>query len=449
MFRWFHKLRLGYERFVWHTDLHRAPRGPRTLMRTLRIAAVVWRDTAHGQLSPQAMSLVYTALLALIPLLAVTFSVLKTFGVHNQIEPILLNFLAPLEAKGVELTRQLLQFVSRMKVGVLGALGLAMLIYTSLLLIHKIDQSFNAIWHIKRGRHITRRLGDYLTVTIIGPLLFFLALGFTASVASSSLLKPLLGFTTGAAKLLPYFLGTGAFFFLYIFIPNTKVRLRSALIGALVAGILWQAAGSLFAAFLAGSTQYRAVYASFAIGILFLIWLYVSCLITLIGAAIAFYHQHPEHITREPREISALLSNRRRERLGLRLARLIGEYYYAGRGPLSADVMARRLQAALAAIEYLLASFVTHKLLVTNQGSPETYLPARPLETVALADVVHAIHAAGIESTYEPPDPTVDDVIERLAESTEKSLAGKTWRDLIAKEATPALRAAPRRRLKS
>ncbi len=434
----FHKWRRTLEHFVWEINPYDQPPARAALIRYLRLAAVVTRDVVQGQLRLQAMSLVYTSLLALVPLLAVVFSVLKAFGVHNLLEPTLLNFLAPLEQKGVELTHQILQFVSKMRVGVLGTVGLGLLLYTSATLIRKVELAFNSIWHVRRGRRFVRRLGDYLAVIVIGPLFFFTALGVTASLASSVWLKPLHGFLTVAAKTVPYLLVIGGYALVYVFIPNTKVRLRSALVGATVAGVLWQTAGFAFAAFVAGSGQYRAVYASLAILIIFIIWMYLSWLILLVGAAIAHYHQHPERVTRESREQSMLLSNRRRERLGLMIARLIGEHYYSGRAPWTAEALARRTHHPLLAIEQLLAAYSVHGLLVRTRDNPAGYLPARPLETVPLSDIVRAIRSTGLERGPLPPDGVVDAVMEKLTAAAEEALAGRTWRDLVLSEATTA-----------
>lgn len=420
--------RQALERLIWETDPQAVAGVRGRLIPYLRLVAVVTRDVVQGQLRLQAMSLVYTSLLALIPFLAVTFSVLKAFGAHTLLEPMLLNFLAPLEAKGAEFARNIILFVSKMRVGVLGAVGLGLLLYVSTSLIRKVELAFNSIWQVRRGRRFVRRVGDYTTVIVIGPLLFFTALGVTASLAS---FKSLHGVTTFVAKALPYFLVICAYWLAYVFIPNTKVRVRSALLGASVAGVLWQSAGFAFAAFVAGSGQYRAVYASLAILILFIIWMYLSWLILLIGAAIAHYHQHPERITREPREMSTLLSNRRRERLGLLIARLIVEHYYSGRPAWTAEGLARRLQHPIYAVEQLLTAFTGNKLLARTRDNPAGYLPAAAPETIPLYDVVCVIRTAGIERGATPPDTVVDAVIEELSEATRKALAGQTWRDLV------------------
>lgn len=433
-------VRRHLEHFTWDTDPDAQSVPKAALIRAFRIVAVVGRDVAQGELRLQAAGLVYATLLALIPLLAVVFSVLKAFGAHDLLRPTLLNFLAPLEQTGVELTRQILQFVSRMRVGLLGTVGFGLLLYTSVFLIRKVEQALNGIWHVRRGRRLIRRLGDYLAVIVVGPLLFFLAVGFTASLSSSAWLKPLHGVVTLAAKLIPYVLVISAHAMLYVFVPNTKVRIRSALVGATVAGILWQSVGFTFAAFIAGSGQYRAVYASLAILIFFVIWLYISWFIVLIGASIAHYHQHPERVTREPREAGVLLSIRRKERLGFLIARLIGARYYAGHQPWTADALARRLQQPLIAVENILAAFVAEGLILHTHDNPSVYLPKRPLETVTLSDILRVVRAAGFDRGRPPPDSTIDDVIAAIDAATERALAGRSWRDIaLADDVSTAL----------
>ncbi len=418
--------RRALARFTWETDPQTQPAARAALIRALRVSAAVARDTVHGGLRLQAAGLVYTSLLALIPLLAVVFAVLKVFGAHDLLKPMLLNFLAPLGETGAELARQILQFVAKMRVGLLGAVGFGLLLYTSVSLIRKVEQALNSIWRVRQGRRWVRRLSDYVAVIVLGPLLFFLALGLTASLSANAWLKPFYQF---AGKLVPYVLVIGAHCLVYVFIPNTKVRVRSALVGATVAGVLWQSAGFAFAAFLAASGQYRVIYASLAILILFMIWLYLSWLILLIGASIAHYHQHPERITREPPETAALLDIQRRERLGLLIARRIGARHCAGREPWTAEALALQLQHPLPAVEQLLATYVDAGLLARTLDAPAAYLPKHALETVPLGDIVRAIHgdaAAGAAAR----DAAVERLMEELRAARERILAGRTWRDL-------------------
>ncbi|MDH3802623.1 MAG: YihY family inner membrane protein, partial [Deltaproteobacteria bacterium] len=238
-----------FRKNVWEVELSSLPWWKALLIRVLRVFYVVIRDLLEGQLTLRAMSLVYTTLLAMVPLLAVSFSVLKGFGVHNQIEPLLLNFLRPLGERGVEVTSRIIGFVDSVKAGILGSIGFALLIYTVISLIQKIERACNDTWHVNRSRPLSQKFSDYLSVILIGPVLVFSALGITASVMSTAVVQKMVAIKVFgslmelATKLVPYLLVIAAFTFVYIFVPNTRVRFRSALTGGLVAGVLWETSG--------------------------------------------------------------------------------------------------------------------------------------------------------------------------------------------------------------
>ncbi|MFA9614334.1 MAG: YihY/virulence factor BrkB family protein, partial [Deltaproteobacteria bacterium] len=278
---------------VWEVELSSLPWWKARLTRVLRVFYVVIRDLLEGQLTLRAMSLVYTTLLAMVPLLAVSFSVLKGFGVHNQIEPLLLNFLRPMGERGVEMSSRIIGFVDSVRAGVLGSVGFALLIYTVISLIQKIERACNDTWHVSRSRPLSQKFSDYLSVILIGPVLVFTALGITASVMSTAVVQKMVAIKVFgslmelATTLVPYLLVIAAFTFVYIFIPNTRVRFRSALTGGLVAGVLWETSGWAFASFVVKSSNYTAIYSGFAILIMFMIWLYLSWLIVLVGASVA------------------------------------------------------------------------------------------------------------------------------------------------------------------
>ncbi|MGA7986099.1 MAG: YihY/virulence factor BrkB family protein, partial [Burkholderiales bacterium] len=333
---------------VWQRPTEGRPRPQALLVRFARLLIVLVRDLAQGQLTLRAMGLVYTTLLSLVPLLALSFSVLKAFGVYNQIRPMLLGFLAPLGAKGVEITERVIQFIENINVGVLGSVGLALLLYTAVSLVQKIEEAFNYIWHVSRARGIGERFSRYLSALLVGPLLVFSAMGITATAARLSVVREAMQvqaigwLALQAGHLLPYVLVIGAFTFVYSFMPNTRVRLGPALTGGVVGGILWQSAGLAFALFAASSTRYAAIYSSFAILILFMLWLYLSWLILLFGAEVSFYVQHPEHLVArsgEPR-----LSNRMRERLALVMMSMIARHHLEGGAPWSTDALAHTLR---------------------------------------------------------------------------------------------------------
>ncbi|WPL18022.1 ribonuclease BN/unknown domain fusion protein [Thiorhodovibrio winogradskyi] len=433
-----------FEQLLWQTPLEQLPLAQRSAVLIGRVIFAIGRDFHQGLLSLQAMSLVYTTLLSLVPLLAVSFSVLKGFGVHNQIEPWLLHALAPLGDQGGEVATNLIAFVDKTNVGVLGSVGLGLLLYSVLSLIQKIEQIFNATWRVKQLRPFGERVSHYLSVLLIGPVLFFSAVGATASLRSYTLVQWLLeqkamGFLLGSVWpwLLPYLLITLAFTFTYAYVPNTRVRLRAALIGALVAGLLWQTVGSIFANFITGSTRYAAIYSSLAILILFMMWVYIAWLIVLIGANIAFYVQNPAYLntkTREPR-----LSNRLRERLALSVIGRIASDYAQGLAPPNAEALAKACGVPGTNIATLIDMLETAELIrrtadstaANHPAHTEGFIPSRPPERISIQSVLDAVR--DYEQTGAPPSLAgpVADIEARIMKATSEAVSGLTLKNLI------------------
>src|SRR5690554_4428770 len=138
------------------------------------------------------MSLVYTTLLSIVPLLALSFSVLKAMGVHQRMEPLLYQFFEPMGPQGMEVAERILGFVDNMRVGVLGSVGLALLVYTVISLVQKIERSFNTIWRVPEMRSMAQRFSNYLSVIMVGPLLMVSAIGVTAAIFSSEIAQTLI-----------------------------------------------------------------------------------------------------------------------------------------------------------------------------------------------------------------------------------------------------------------
>lgn len=423
---------------LWRTPAEPLPRARAWLFRLLQIAIVLARDLAQGQLTLRAMGLVYTTLLSIVPLLALSFSVLKAFGVYNQIRPMLLNFLEPLGEKGVELTARIVQFIENVNVGVLGSVGLALLLYTAVSLVQKIEEAFNFIWHVSRSRGIGERFSRYLSALLVGPMLVFSAIGITAGVASLGLVREAMELegiswlAVHAGRVVPYLLVIGAFTFVYTFMPNTRVRLGPALAGGVAGGILWQSAGWAFALFAASSTNYAAIYSSFAILILFMLWLYLSWLILLFGASVAFYAQHPEYLLAqggEPR-----LSNRMRERLALAIMGRIARRHLDGKPPLSADALAQSLHVPMRAVDAVLAALHAGGILAPTGDEPVGWLPARDLAELSVKALLDTVRASG-ENRFLSPESlagsdAIDQLIRRSDDAAEAALHGVSVRDL-------------------
>ncbi|UCE89468.1 MAG: YihY family inner membrane protein [Pseudomonadota bacterium] len=423
---------------IWDADLRDAPRWKVWLVRTARLVYVVARDIAKGQVTLRAMSLVYTTLLSLVPLLAVSFSILKAFGVHHQIEPVLLNFLEPMGEQGVEITARLVGFVDNVRAGLLGSVGLAFLFYTVISLLQKVERSFNDTWFVERGRSFAQRFSHYLSVIVVGPVLVVAAMGASATLMSTAAMQWLLAIQPFgyllelASRLTPYVLIVTAFTFAYLFIPNTKVRFKSALVGGLVAGVLWQTIGWAFTSFVVNSAKYTAIYSAFASLILFMVWVYLSWMVLLIGASIAFYHQNPEYLTASRREIR--LSNRGREKLALLVMRRIGERFYLCEPPQTLEQLAKWLRLPAKVVQRVLTALQDHGLLTVTDAEPPGWIPARPLEATPVTEVLEAVRAsheaAGTAESELAGDVVVDGLVSAFERAVGETLSEYTCKDL-------------------
>jgi len=408
--------------------------------RILRYPYALIRDVIRGDLTLRAMSLVYTTLLSVVPLIALSFSVLKGLGYHRDLEPILYNFLQPLGDKAYDLTAQIMQFVDNVRGGVLGSTALIFLLYTVLSMVQKVEESFNFVWRVDQPRSLGRRFSEYLSVMIIGPTVIVAALGTMATLRESFIVQLAAQYEPFGTLLLmlgrvtPYLMVVGVFTFLYQFIPNTKVTFRAAAVGGIAAGVAWVAAGAVFASFVAGSTSTMVIYAGFAIVIVALIWLHVSWLVLLLGVQLAFYVQNPQYL--RPGRTEIQLNSSLRERVALSVMYLIVNDYQ--NAPASApgarwtiNRLAEHLDLPGAALGPIVTALEKKGLLII--ADDDTWLPGRDPAVIQLADVLNAVRfdeSGPRLSRIRDIAPAVS-AAKQAELAAQTSLAGKTVKDLV------------------
>ena len=427
------------DHLLWNINLNKVNKFQAFCIQAIRIFYGTFQDLKTGLPSLRAMSLVYTTLLSIVPLLAVSFSVLKGFGAHNQIEPALVSLLEPLGEKGLLISQQIISFVDNMKVGVLGSLGLLLLIFTVLSLVKKIESAFNATWNISVTRNIIQRFSNYLSVILIGPLLLFTSAGITASFNSSDVIDKFSSIEPFGTLLLffgevtPYILTTISFALIYYLIPNTKVRLRSAVYGAVVATILWKMIGTLFTTFIVNSTNYTAIYSSFAILIIFMIWIYMSWLIILTGASISYYHQNPDLISNKSKVIR--LSCRLREKLALTVMQLIGSSFHNNEPQWTMQTLSNKTRISEQALMIIMPSLLSAKLITSSGTDRQYYIPSQSLEHITIAMILNAARSAEEAHHLSPDDvettPQVEDTLSDLNNAIYAAIESKTLKDLV------------------
>jgi membrane protein len=422
------------DQLVWGDKLDRMGLPGRMLAVILRFVYAMMRDFVSGQLTMRAMSLVYTTLLSIVPLLAVSFAVLKGFGVFSRLEPYLDDILAPLGEQGKQITAQVLDLVNNVRGPVLGGVGLLFFLWTAISMIQKVEESFNYTWYVSKSRSFSRRFTEYLIVLLVGPLLMVTAIGLLTSIQSNDVVQwiannPALGpLFVLFGKLFPYLLISAVFTFLYIFMPNTKVNLKSAIVGGIAGGFMWAAVAAIFTNFILYASRTQQIYAGFAVAITTLIWLYLNWLILLIGAQLAYYHQYPAFL-KSGRQVPRL-SNAMRERIALDSLYLVGSAFRSGDAVTVADIGQQTGIPTIAILPILISLEEANLLKLTEN---EELVPGREMSRTRLAEILDVVRVYGETGSHRRPrwSPVVDELGNRLDTSLVEVVGDMTLADLL------------------
>ena len=423
------------EELVWSDKFEKLGPFGKILATVLRYLYGILRDIFSGELNLRAMSLVYTTLLSIIPLLAFMFAILKGFGVFDQLEPYLSNALAPLGEQGDKITARILGLVENVKGGLLGGVSMIILLWTVISTIQKIEASFNYVWYVSKPRSLTGRFTDYMVVLIIGPIMMVTALSIIGSMGSSAVIQYISGLPgvgemlLFAGKLMPFVIISGVFAFLYMFMPNTKVNISSALVGGLGGGIMWATMAIIFTTFVVTAARTQNMYANFAVAIFALIWLYLNWLVLLIGAQLAFYYQNPAFLRigrQEPR-----LSNAMRERLALNIMMLVGQSFRTGEQHVDTRGISSALNIPSIALTPIGTALEEEGYLTSTEH--EQLIPGKEMSRIKLRDILAVVRVEGETGSYR--DPTWSREVDVLGHDLETAMADvvgdKTLADLL------------------
>jgi membrane protein len=425
---------------IWRLDFRRLSPIKAFLVKHIRILLLVGKKFSRDRLAIRASALVYATLLAVVPLLAVMFALLKGFGVHNALQPFLEKLLAPLGEQAVRIiVPTVVDFVRNANVAALGAVGFLTFLLSSISIVNNMERSFNDVWRVKKTRGPLRRSLDYLGVLVFAPVLTFVTLGITASLQNVSLVKtlseiPVVEILANWAA--PVVAAWIVFLFMFVFIPNTRVRFCSALYGAVAAGTLWQLMNFFFARVIVSSYQSgakAALYASFAVVPLFLLWLYLSWTMVLLGTELSYVHQNLPGIAWRERFKS--VSPRLQERLDLRCLLQICWRFVRDEPPPTVSNLVQKLRIPRTVVETSLSHLMDLDLIHPVQGRRVSYTPAKSPDTMQVADIFRSLRTMGGEDitsdTRDPLDLIVTDLQNDAERARMKSFKKTTIGDLL------------------
>jgi membrane protein len=404
-------------------------------LRVLRYPYAIVRDLSRGQINLYAMGLVYATLLSLIPLIAFAFAVLKAFGAHSELKPLISEFFRPLGDTGsAELTQRVMEFADSVSTGLVGSVGLALLLWTLLGTIKKVEDGFNFVWRVEHARSFARRVTEYIALLIVGPIVVVSFIGLShRAIDSTAGLGRYMPFwdrlTTWSIEAAPFFMVTAIFTAVYMFVPNTKVKWKPALIGGVAAGVLWVVVGQLFTSFVVYTTRLSVVYAGFAIIVAALLWTYFGWLILLIGAQLSFYVQNRHYLRLGLTELR--LSAVQREQLTLKVMYLIARSYQDGKNRWTVDGLARELGMPGIALSRIVNALETERLVTLTDD--EHLLPARDLGKISVQEIIDIARneKAGQVAPRPFNVPAVDAISGKMDEAWRRSCGETTLRELI------------------
>ncbi|WP_353117162.1 YhjD/YihY/BrkB family envelope integrity protein [Nitratidesulfovibrio sp.] len=418
---------------VW---LERAETGPparRGLIWLLRRAFLAALGFVDDQCLLRASALTMTFVLSMVPFLAVVFSITKGLGVHNaEVTQMLLLRLA---AGNPDTVARILEYVERTSAGRMGAVSAAFLLVTAGMLMANIERSFNAIWKVRQGRSPWRKFTDFFSVMLVCPLLMGTAVTLGASLRSGRVLGRLLEVApVGAAyllllKLVPLFMVFVVLLFLYSYIPNTRVRPRAAMAGALLAAMAWQGAEYAYMAWQARFASYGLIYGSFAQVPLFLMWLYVSWAVVLFGVEVCHAVQNAPTFEKHLR--AGRVSRLERDRLAVLAMLLLTRAFVRGTGAVPGHRMAALLDAPDHVLDDVLDRLAREGMVVRVCDDAPAWVLGMPPDELRIADVLLAL-AGRTRGEGEERVATafefINDTLARLAGDMAASPANTTLR---------------------
>ncbi len=351
----------------------------------------------HGFIKDQcllrASALTYTTVLSIVPFLAVAFSISKGMGLQNSegLRTLLLNFSAGNE----QTVDHILTYVNRTNVAKLGSIGMATLLLTVASVMGTIEKAFNSIWGVAQGRSMWRKFTDFFSVALICPLVYGLAFSVSASMQSDTVVKTLLSYSAFSyayltlLKFIPFIMVTLMLLFLYVFIPNTRVRIPSGLVGAAIAAALWKMVEHFYVTYQVGSAKYNAIYGGFAQVPLFLVWVYISWVIVLLGVEFCFAFQNVKTFENELRADTA--SQEERDKLAALTMLLLTRQFYERGGKVSLANISAELKAPVRLIQNVMDVMRQAGLVVQTCDDEPSFSLASPPESIRFTDIILAL----------------------------------------------------------
>jgi membrane protein len=399
---------------IWHTAPSEISRRKLFLFKQLRIIIVAARGFIRDKVQIRASALTFYSLISLIPLAAIAFAIAKGFGLDQNLEQILSNFISKIQILDKQAQQDILKWllslatnaIEKTRGGYIAGVGVIILFWSVMSLLDHIESSFNHIWQIRSSRPWYRKFTDYLTIMLIAPVFIILSGSITVFVGTDladyiakapilDFFKPVISFLV---KFSPYFLSWIVLTILFMIIPNTKVKFLPAFVSGIIAGTTLQILRWLYIDLQFGISKLSTIYGGFVAFPLFILWLQSSWIIVLLGAELSFANQN---VSRYEFESEALnISNYQKRALVLLIMNLIVCNFARGKKPLSAERIAGNLKIPVRIARDILQDLNSVDLVSIihiNEHKEWLYQPALDINKLTVSFILSRLDRKGIE----------------------------------------------------
>jgi membrane protein len=421
---------------IWEIRLKDLPPLKAFLVKCLRVILLGFQEFIRNNCKKTASVLTYYSLLNTVPVVAVAFGIAKGFGLEKVIEKQILQMADKANWQS-DITNQILAFSHKLleqaKGGLIAGVGVILLFWTVISILGKIEESFNQIWEVRKPRTLVRKFSDYLTAMLLAPILLIISSSATVLVSTQvkvivnkiGLLGVFSSLIIFLLNLLPYVSMWFLFAMIYMIMPNTRIPLRSGILGGIAAGTVFQIVQWIYIKFQIGVASYGAIYGSFAALPLLLAWLQMSWMIVLLGAEIAFAYEHYETFGFHPDYSRISFSSRKV--LILRIFHLLTKKFSQGEKPLSTKQIAHALEIPVRLVRQLLYELTSVGLVVeTAKGTKDevAFQPGRTIENITMKYALDEYEKHGIAQIPENPSEEAEKILmflRNMSEAIEKS----------------------------
>jgi membrane protein len=427
---------------IWHLRMEDLPKAKAILVKQLKIIVLAIKGYKEDDCTLRASALTYYAMMSIVPIFALVFAIAKGFGFEKKLEDLITEGFTG-DAEIIEMVIKFANtLIEKARGGLIAGIGLVVLLWAVMEMLSHMEESFNEIWEQKKSRNFWRKFSDYISMMLIAPILIIVASSATAFVSSAvnnmsneyafiGVVGPFISFLL---KWSPFIICWFLFTLIYIVIPNTKVKFKSALIGGIISGTIYQFTQMGYFVLQLELIDISAVYGSFAALPLLFIWLRVSWIALLLGAEIAYAHQNV-HKFQYDLDI-AHISARYKRIVSLLMTHLLVKNFSKGEKPLTDSEISQKLSIPVRVIRQILYELVECGIvseLKTHSEKEFAYQPAADIHQMTIQYVVEKLDDRGaIEIKLHPTQSykAITESMKDFSSMLEKSSSNKLLMDI-------------------